>query len=95
MEPNLAGFQHSFCSSKPEKTLFSVDVHFPKMDVKPVHAGRQSGQRFILLNVSDRPIRTETSGSKSFHYNHLLSASPAEDHDICDIYIRMKADGTG
>jgi len=41
---------------------FDLDVHLPKMDVKPVHAGRQSGYRFVRLNVSDRHARTESFG---------------------------------
>jgi hypothetical protein len=40
---------------KRRKVQFAVNAHLPKMDVKPVHAGRQSGQRFILLNVRFRP----------------------------------------
>jgi hypothetical protein len=47
----------------PKDPGFDLDVHLPKMDVNPVHAGRHSGYRFVQLNLQTATPERKTSDS--------------------------------
>ena len=83
-------------STKVETALFSVDVHFPKMDVKPLPAGRQ-GTNPVGSAI---PFRSPHQNGKLRIPNDsittiYLSTKPAEDQDIFDLYIKDETDAIG